>query len=886
MEFDGFFEKATGNLPFPYQRRLATDQPLPQMIDVPTGAGKTAAVILSWLWRRRFGDEARRRATPRRLVYCLPMRVLVEQTEAAARTWVQNLGCQDEVRVHVLMGGEDAEDWDVHPERDAILVGTQDMLLSRALNRGYGMSRYRWPMHFGLLNNDCLWVLDEVQLMGSGLATSTQLQAFREKLGTWGTVQTIWMSATLRPEWLETVDFKRAPPNLPLGLSDDDRRVEALKKRLEAKKPIEPAEISVGDKPEVVAKVAAIVKEKHRPGSLTLVVVNTVERARNLYNALFTPADQPLPRKGGRQRKAVPRSALSDTRPELLLIHSRFRPPDRQERNRRLTLADKVFRTEALPPLRDEEQRWIERIQKEGLIVVATQVIEAGVDISARTLITELAPWPSLVQRFGRCNRFGKYGGTHNEGHDNAQIFWIDVPKGSLAAPYEDVELDAAREMLNTLEPKDVGPAWLEKHLEKERLKKLLEDKKISAKMIANLFRNKPARTIRQHDLHGLFSTEPDLAGGFTDISAFVRDRERNADVYVLWRAFEGDKPEADQPAVHRDELCSIPIYDLAAFLRDKGYAWEWNGEIADWERRRAKEIRPGMTLMLHVTQGGYHSEHGWTGRSEDKPLPYEPGEKGQDDLQSEPGSQTDWLSLPDHLSDTEGEARRLVHNLGCDGSVSGKAVVIAAWWHDVGKCHAKWQEPLRAHAPEGICGPWAKFKDVKSFRPGLRHEAASALAAWQQWQSDADGWTALAVYLIATHHGKVRTVLRGTAGGDDVFGIRSEDGLPPLPGWLPSEMRLDLSPKAFGATGEWNEFQGTFTPTMPSWVGMVAELLGPELPDDPVPCDVIPQDEPRCLGPFLLAFFETLVRVADARASRSPGRGRGYGQGLEYNRL
>ena len=38
--------------------------------------------------------------------------------------------------------------------------------LSRALNRGYGMSRYRWPMHFGLLNNDCLWVLDETQLMG------------------------------------------------------------------------------------------------------------------------------------------------------------------------------------------------------------------------------------------------------------------------------------------------------------------------------------------------------------------------------------------------------------------------------------------------------------------------------------------------------------------------------------------------------------------------------------------------------------------------------------------------------------------------------------------------------------------------------------------------
>lgn len=48
------------------------------------------------------------------------------------------------------MGGEETDlDWDVWPEKPAILIGTQDMLLSRALNRGYGMNRYRWPMHFG-----------------------------------------------------------------------------------------------------------------------------------------------------------------------------------------------------------------------------------------------------------------------------------------------------------------------------------------------------------------------------------------------------------------------------------------------------------------------------------------------------------------------------------------------------------------------------------------------------------------------------------------------------------------------------------------------------------------------------------------------------------------
>jgi len=46
------------------------------------------------------------------------------------------------------------------------------------------MSRFRWPVSLGLLNNDCLWVMDEVQLMGAGLTTTAQLQAFRDRLGT------------------------------------------------------------------------------------------------------------------------------------------------------------------------------------------------------------------------------------------------------------------------------------------------------------------------------------------------------------------------------------------------------------------------------------------------------------------------------------------------------------------------------------------------------------------------------------------------------------------------------------------------------------------------------------------------------------------------------
>src|SRR5438046_9182891 len=58
-----------------------------------------------------------------------------------------------------------------------------DALCAAAINRGYGMSRYRWPMHFGSLNNDCLWVMDETQLMGvaSRAARSSMRFVMRKK---------------------------------------------------------------------------------------------------------------------------------------------------------------------------------------------------------------------------------------------------------------------------------------------------------------------------------------------------------------------------------------------------------------------------------------------------------------------------------------------------------------------------------------------------------------------------------------------------------------------------------------------------------------------------------------------------------------------------------
>lgn len=104
--YEEFFANATGVAPFPYQVRFATEQALPDLVTAPTGAGKTATAVLGWLWRRRHHPaRAVRAATPRRLVFCLPMRTLVEQTYRVTSEWLERLGLVGEVRVHAMLGG-------------------------------------------------------------------------------------------------------------------------------------------------------------------------------------------------------------------------------------------------------------------------------------------------------------------------------------------------------------------------------------------------------------------------------------------------------------------------------------------------------------------------------------------------------------------------------------------------------------------------------------------------------------------------------------------------------------------------------------------------------------------------------------------------------------
>src|SRR5690606_5030338 len=120
MDYSEFFKQATG-WPHPqgWQSELAEASSDSRVIRIPTGYGKTLGVLLAWLWHRHQQNDE---AWPKRLVWCLPMRVLVEQTVGEVEAVLERLGIswdgrsahEGKVGVHSLMGGVDAGDWHLY----------------------------------------------------------------------------------------------------------------------------------------------------------------------------------------------------------------------------------------------------------------------------------------------------------------------------------------------------------------------------------------------------------------------------------------------------------------------------------------------------------------------------------------------------------------------------------------------------------------------------------------------------------------------------------------------------------------------------------------------------------------------------------------------------
>lgn len=379
-DFVKFFKDVHKHEPFPWQQRLmkrVLDRGWPDVIDLPTGAGKTAVLDVAV-----FAMAARPDISPRRVVFVIDRRIVVNQVHVRAmrirdriqkgetatlrtiQERLRELTDGEPLDVAALQGGVPLDnEWTQRPDQPWVIVSTVDQFGSRLLFRGYGVSQSMRPIHAGLAGNDCLVILDEVHLSVPFAQTLAQIARLEHK-NIDRRFAVVEMSATPSNPSAERFTLDRV---------EDIEKCEEMRRRVTAKKEAELCPVK--DQDSIPAAVLKIIESATKDGNAENicsvgVVVNTVRTARETYRIL-AENDYFAYLITGRMRPLDRKKAMDDIKSIV--------DPDSKTRSSRLT------------------------------VVVATQAIEVGADISFDALVTECAAVDSLRQRFGRLDRRGHY---------------------------------------------------------------------------------------------------------------------------------------------------------------------------------------------------------------------------------------------------------------------------------------------------------------------------------------------------------------------------------------------------------------------------------------------------------------------------------------------
>lgn len=397
-DFSRFMVETTGFDPFPWQTRLLAevlDDPeapcWPDLLDLPTGTGKTSALHIAV-----FALALRPRVMPRRIVLVVDRRVIVDQVHrvashlaatldqavdgVAARVAERLRACSavedpSPLRASLLRGGIPRDDsWIESPEQPTIFASTVDQVGSRLLFRGYGVSPGMRPIHAGVLGTDTIYLLDEVHLASAFEKTLSDLAAYsrpkwREHAESVGRpIQVVRMSATPR---------RTAATRSVFSLDNNDKEHTVLQRRLEASRP---ATLQL-----IKTKVGATRSNQDLVVRAAINAANEfVQEGARLVGLVMNRVALAV---------ATARELEQRARPgRVLLITGRMRPLERAQVQAQI---DELASSGS------------ERSGDEPTFVVATSCIEAGADYDFDALVTQVASLPALRQRFGRLNRLG-----------------------------------------------------------------------------------------------------------------------------------------------------------------------------------------------------------------------------------------------------------------------------------------------------------------------------------------------------------------------------------------------------------------------------------------------------------------------------------------------
>ena len=633
-EFSQFFQEVHGYEPFPWQRnlleRVAEQGQWPAVLDLPTGSGKTAAIDVAVFHLALEADRGPQRLAPVRIAFVVDRRLVVDDAfgraqalagalaspggPVSARVAKRLLSLSGDESKHGrpliarrLRGGIPREDdWARTPSQPTVLCSTVDQIGSRLLFRGYGVSDSMKPVHAGLIGSDCVILLDEAHLA----------EPFRQTLR--------WVARYRGEDWRETKDASpwgvallTATPGADgksdFALEAIDKRHPVLKKRLEAAKPARLV-VMEGEEPARAGAIAAEVrralahfKDPARGASAPAigVVVNRVARARAAFSRL----------------KEEFAGELQASAMEAVLLIGPCRARERDEQ------------AGALQPIRTKI--WNEgenRSLDKPLLVIATQCIEAGVDIDLDALITEVAALDALRQRFGRLNRAGRnivsYAAVLAAKPDlspknadpvygqSIRHTWDCLTKAATKKKKEstiDFGLSAfgAAATLETLSPKPDAPVLMPAHLDllSQTWPVPAADPEVALYLHGPDRQPDSVSVLWRGDIEPTRATEDD-AQRIRRLLTVVPPRSMEAIELPLWavRRWLEDGGAADTLA---DVAAAAPDEERAPARgrRRQVFLWKGNDELSRWIEPRA--IRSGDSIVVPGRYGGV-DEFGW----------------------------------------------------------------------------------------------------------------------------------------------------------------------------------------------------------------------------------------------------------------------------------
>ena len=400
--FDCDFRILTGNAPFPWQQRLfhqwLSKGLLPSAVDIPTGLGKTDVMVV-WLLARAIGADL-----PRRLVYVVDRRAVVDQATDRAEVLQEKLrddpllgpvrrglGLDDrQLPISTLRGRHvDNRAWLADPAAPGIIVGTVDMVGSRLLFSGYGVSRKMRPYHAGLLGADALIVLDEAHLVPPFERLLRTVEAGRMPMEGTGSPRADNFAGpavgpALPPPFRIlplSATLGRGAPGQPLRLSAADRAHPIVRQRLEAVKQLtlEPLGRSETLVDVLVERAWGLAEDARVRAGVASRILIYCDR-RDVAEQAATELQK--------------RGENTEPQPEVILFVGGRRVQERKQ------AAEDLWRHGLIVAGADGERT-------ATVFVAATAAGEVGVDLDADHMVCDLVSWERMVQRLGRVNRLG-----------------------------------------------------------------------------------------------------------------------------------------------------------------------------------------------------------------------------------------------------------------------------------------------------------------------------------------------------------------------------------------------------------------------------------------------------------------------------------------------